>query len=111
MAGVRPASSSGAGSVQRTASGSVSGPGPTHTGRLAPGSHRLDADLGTQAMFQKRGGADPIRGAVTGGFRIICVILKQVGTFTERQSIRKHFAHKNPAVSLAVYVSCYCKPW
>lgn len=47
-AGDRPASGSGAGFVQRTASGSESGPDWTHTDRSAPGSHLLDANLATQ---------------------------------------------------------------
>ncbi len=40
---------------------------------------------------------------------VLGLYLNRVGTFIECQSIRKHFADKNPAVSLAVYVSCYCK--
>ncbi len=52
VAGVRPASGSGAGFVQQTASGSVRGPGRTHTGRSTPGFHHLDVDLRAQTgMF------------------------------------------------------------
>lgn len=110
---VRPASGSGAAFVRQTASGSASGPGSTHSGRSAPGSHRLDADLGTQRRVCFRKEATQITHVMLsiGGFRVICAIRKQAGTFVECQVIRKHFADKNPAVFLAVDVSRYCKTW
>lgn len=109
-AGARPASGSGAGFLQRTASGSALGPGPTHTGRSEPGSRHLDADLGDTDERVSEG--EPVKATrvilLLVIFRI-CVILKRVGTFIECQSFREHFTDKDPAVPLAVYVSCYCK--
>lgn len=65
-------------------------------------------------FFRKEGAkshTDQTCDAIIGGFRIICAILKQAGTFVECQLIRKHFADKYPAVFLAVNVSCYCETW
>lgn len=112
-AGVHPASGSGAGFVQQTASGSALGPVQTHTGHLAQGSHRLDADLGTHTsiLSKERGGKSDVDHICHIIIGLFVSFLSELDTFIECQSIRKHFTDKNPAVSLAVYVSCYCKTW
>lgn len=103
-AGVRPASGSGAGFLRKTASGSGSGPGLKRCGRSAPRSRHRDADLHKQAGFS--GSGEKI-----GGVASLDVTRQEADTFVKRQPVWKNFVDANPAVFLAVYVSCYGKAW